>query len=324
MKQIFRMILISVFISNCLIGATGQKIIFDCDLAGDVDDAYAVALILTSPEFEVLGLVMDHGHTPGRAKVACRLLYETGRTDIPVIVGRHTPGIVREHAELAGPSHQFVWGQGFDAYQPSSENAADFIIRNLRAYPNEVILLTVGPVPNMQDVIQKDPEALKLAKKVVSMFGSFYMGYDGGPVPSAEWNVKADVTSSQMFVRSGADLLFAGLDVTTMVHLKEENRMRLLMRQSPLTDALSGLYTLWRFEEYSRPDPTLFDVVAVAMVLWPDLFETQNAYVRVTDEGYTVLDEDQPPNCEIGITINQDELINRIMERYLKQNLMRN
>ena len=31
-----------------------QKIIFDCDLGDDIDDAYALALILASPEFEVL------------------------------------------------------------------------------------------------------------------------------------------------------------------------------------------------------------------------------------------------------------------------------
>jgi purine nucleosidase len=300
-----------------------QKIIFDCDLAGDIDDAYAVGLILASPEFEVLGLVMDHGDTPGRAKVACRMLYETGRTEIPVLVGRHTPGVAGRDTAPAGPNHQFAWAEGFNRIKPSEENAADFIIRCLRKYPHEVILFTVGPVPNMQDVLRKDPDALKLAKKVVSMFGSFYMGYSGGPVPDAEWNVKADVKSSKMFVGSGADFLFAGLDVTTLVHLKEENRTRMLMRQSPLTNALSGLYTLWRFEEYSRPDPTLFDAVAVGMVLWPELFTTRKAHVRVSDEGYTVLDDSEPPNCEIGMTINMEEFIKRIMERYLKQNLMR-
>ncbi|NQT27919.1 nucleoside hydrolase [candidate division KSB1 bacterium] len=324
MKCIFRISLFILFISHVLIAEGKQKIIFDCDLAGDVDDAYAVALVLSSPEFEVLGLVMDHGHTPGRAKVACRLLYETGRENIPVIVGRHTPGMVGQDKEPAGPSNQFVWGEGFDKVKPSKENASDFIIRNLRKYPNEVILFTVGPVPNMQDVIMKDPEALKLAKKVVSMFGSFYMGYSGGPIPDAEWNVKADVKSSQMFVNSGANLIFAGLDITTLVHLDEANRNRLLMRQSPLTNALSGLYTLWRFEGYARPNPTLFDVVAVGMVLWPDLFTTRKTHVRVTDEGYTVLDESKEPNCEIGMTINKDEFIKRIMERYLKQNLMQN
>lgn len=323
MRMIRKNLIILLMTAILLTAAEKQKIIFDCDLGGDIDDAFAVALILCSPEFEVLGLVMDHGDTPGRAKIACRLLYETGLNRIPVIVGRHTPGIVGNDKDLAGPAHQFVWGDGFEKLKPSEENAADFIIRNLRRYPNEVILFTVGPVPNIQDIIKKDPEALKLAKRIVSMFGSFYMGYTGGPVPDAEWNVRADIQSSKMFVGSGANPTFAGLDITTFVHLEEGNRMRLLMRQSPLTNALCALYTLWRFESYARPDPTLFDVVAVGMVLWPELFTTRKANVRVTDEGYTVIDKNQPPNCEIGMTIQKDEFIRRIMERYLTQNLMR-
>jgi hypothetical protein len=71
--------------------APKQKVLFDCDLAGDVDDAYAVALLLASPEFEVLGLVMDHGHTWGRARVTGRLLYELGlEQKVPIVVGRPT------------------------------------------------------------------------------------------------------------------------------------------------------------------------------------------------------------------------------------------
>ncbi|WP_300162521.1 nucleoside hydrolase, partial [Solidesulfovibrio sp.] len=85
------------------LAASKQKVLFDCDLAGDVDDAYAVALLLTSPEFEVLGLVMDHGHTWGRARVAGRLLYELGLEEkIPIVVGRPTPGIVGQHTGIAG------------------------------------------------------------------------------------------------------------------------------------------------------------------------------------------------------------------------------
>jgi hypothetical protein len=46
--------------------AQKQKIILDCDLGGDIDDAYALALVLSSPEFDVLGIVMDYGRcAPG-------------------------------------------------------------------------------------------------------------------------------------------------------------------------------------------------------------------------------------------------------------------
>ena len=227
------------------LAAPKQKVIFDCDLGGDVDDAFAVALLLTSPEFEVLGLVMDHGNTAKRAQVAGRLLYELGlERQIPIIVGRPTPGIVSQQTGIAGDSHQFIWASGFERVKPASTNAATFIIENLRRYPGEVILFTVGPVCNIQDVVRQDSEALKLAQRVISMFGSFAMGYGGpGTKPDAEWNVRADVKAGQALLASGAKLELAGLDTTTMV--------------------------------------------------------------------------------KIGVTIQKDELIRRVMDRYLKQNLMR-
>ncbi|UCH61919.1 MAG: nucleoside hydrolase [Fidelibacterota bacterium] len=314
MKGLALFALVFGFSIITLSGVDKQKIIFDCDLGGDIDDAFAVSLVLTSPEFEVLGIVLDQGNTPKRAQVACKMLYETGRDDIPVVVGRKTDDYI---------SHQFKWAEGFTKLKPVRKPAADFIIENLKKYPNEVILFTVGPVPNIKDVIEKDPDVLKLAKHVYSMFGSFYLGYDSNPVPSAEWNVRADVSASKAFTSSGAPVTYAGLDITTFVKLGEELRQQLWQYDSPLTNALEDLYGLWRNEWYARPDPTLFDVVAVGMVLWPELFETRKAFVKVIDPGYTIIDESREPNCEIGMSIQKDEFLRRVVDRYLKQNLHR-
>jgi purine nucleosidase len=292
-----------------------QKIIFDCDFAGDIDDAFAVALILSSPEFEILGLIMDHGNTPLRARTACKLIYEAGRDDIPVIVGKPTPAIVGVDKEIAGYSYQFYWSEDFNKLKPDKTNVADFIIENLNKYPHEIILFTVGPVCNIKEILQKDKNVLKLAKKVVSMFGSFYMGYNAGPVPDAEWNVRADVEASKMLTSSGANILYAGLDVSAFVKLDEKNLNRLLFRQSPLTNSMCGLYSLWRYESYSQPEANLFDVVAVGAVLWPELFSGKKTNVRVNEKGYTLVDDSIKPNGEILLTINKDEFIKRIMER---------
>jgi purine nucleosidase len=291
--------------------AQKQKVIFDCDLGDDIDDAYALALLLASPELDMLGIVLDYGNTPKRAQIACRMIYETGRENIPVVIGRKT---------VDNYSNQFYWGEGFDKIQPVKQSAADFIIEQLRKYPDEVILITVGPVPNMADIVDKDPGALKLAKHIYSMFGSFYMGYGSTPVPSAEWNVRADVAASKKFVSSGAKITFAGLDVTTYVILKYELIELLSNRKSPLTDAVVGLYSLWNF---SRREPVLFDAVAVSMVIWPELFKTRKAFVKVTDEGLTVLDESKEPNSEIGISVNTNEFFNKYIDRLMKQNLIR-
>ena len=307
--------LVSLVFAGDAICAGKVKIIFDTDLAGDIDDAFAHALVQISPEFEVLGITLADGPTDLRAKVSCRMLYICAQENIPVAVGRPT------RQGSANPK-QLHWGDGFDRIQPMKKPAADFIIETLRKYPHEVIIISVGPVTNLADVIKKDPEAWKLVKGVYSMFGSFYVGYGSDPRISPEWNVRADVESAKTFMTSGVPITLAGLDVTTMVKYNEKRRLALLMRNSPLTDALCGLYSLWADGDMDR-SPTLYDPVAVTMVINSDFVTTRDAYVRVTDGGYTVIDESKPPNCTIGMTIRTEAFLDWLEGRLLGQNLMR-
>lgn len=59
------------------------------------------------------------------------------------------------------------------------------------------------------------------------------------------------------------------------------------------------------------------------MVLWPELFTTKKVHVDVDDTGMTLIDENKPANCTIGLTIEVQEFLNRMMKRLLKQNFMR-
>ncbi|HUX94246.1 MAG TPA: nucleoside hydrolase [Bacteroidales bacterium] len=302
-----------------VLSQTKQKIIFDCDLGSDIDDAFALGLILASPEFEVLGIVMDHGLTDKRAQVAAKMLYLTKREDIPIVVGRKTNQVVGGNtpAEYSG---QYYWAEGFSKVKPVSKSAPDFIIETLKKYPGEVILITVGPVTNIGDVLKKDPDALKLAKHVYSMFGSFYAGYgteeEINPIPTEEWNVRGDSEASKLLVGSNAKITYCGLDVTTRVWFDKDLQFRLLMRQSPLTDALCGLTMLW-----GGSKPCLHDAVTVGMVLWPDLFTTRPAHVKISGAAYTVIDESKDPNSEVAMTVKTGEFLKRLMNRYMTQSL---
>src|SRR4029077_18278749 len=67
-----------------------QKIIIDTDIGDDIDDAFAVALALRSPELQILGSSTTFGDTETRAKLVDRMLGEAGRQDIPVAAGAAT------------------------------------------------------------------------------------------------------------------------------------------------------------------------------------------------------------------------------------------
>lgn len=323
MKKLNLFLTILIFASLNL-SAQKQKVIFDCDLGGDIDDAFAVALLLTNQEeFEILGFCMDHGNTPGRGQVAAKMLYETGMENIPVYLGRHTPTVVGHDTKPEGKSTQMIWAEDFDLLKPQKKSAADFIIETLNKYHGEVILFTVGPVDNIGDVIDKDPEALKKAKQIVSMFGSIEIGYGGGK-PNAEWNVVASVAAGQKLMTSGANITLAPLDITDHVIINDKYLNAIAMRNTPLTNALGSLYALWYKHAPYALQPKLFDAVAVGMVLWPELFETKKAYVYVDDQGFTKVDENKEPNCTVGVKINDEEFLLRMSRRLIEQNFKRN
>ncbi len=321
MKRIFSILLL--FFLFFSLSAQKQKVIFDCDLGSDIDDAYALALLLScQDELEILGLCMDHGNTPGRAKLATKMLYKTGLESIPVFVGRATPGMVSHETQIEGLSHQMMWAMDFTTVKPQQKSAADFIIESLNKYPGEVILFTVGPVDNMADIMEKDPQALKNAKQVISMFGSIETGYGGGE-PSAEWNVRASVEAAQKFMSSGANILLAPLDCTDHVVLNDKMLNAISNRQTPLTDALAALFALWYYNAEYATQAKMFDGVAIGMLLWPELFETKKAFVYVDDLGFTKIDKDSEPNCTVGMKIDDKEFLRRMYRKIVEQNFSR-
>src|SRR5262245_57594533 len=62
-------------------------VLLDTDLGSDIGDAFALALILASPELDLRGVTTVSGDTPTRALMACRFLTMTGRRQIQVAAG---------------------------------------------------------------------------------------------------------------------------------------------------------------------------------------------------------------------------------------------
>ena len=80
-------------------------IILDTDIGRDINDTWALALVLASPEFDVRLVVTDSFDTVARAKIAAKFLYQAGRSDIPVAVGTRSKGL---------PGAQFEWVEHYE------------------------------------------------------------------------------------------------------------------------------------------------------------------------------------------------------------------
>src|SRR5260370_13001115 len=65
-------------------------ILLDTDIGSDIDDAFALALVLASPELDLQGATTCCTDAEDRAWMVCRFLTAAGRKDVPVAWG-HNP-----------------------------------------------------------------------------------------------------------------------------------------------------------------------------------------------------------------------------------------
>lgn len=62
-------------------------VLLDTDIGTDIDDAYALAQVVRSPELELLGVTTVAGDAVARARLAAKLLAAAGRHEVPVHAG---------------------------------------------------------------------------------------------------------------------------------------------------------------------------------------------------------------------------------------------
>ena len=74
--------------------------------------------------------------------------------------------------ESHGPYEIPPMPEGVPAAKPLDEDAAHFLIRQVRAHPHEVTIYAAGPLTNIALAVSIDPEFASLTKGIVIMGGS--------------------------------------------------------------------------------------------------------------------------------------------------------
>src|SRR6266566_9352484 len=135
-----------------------EKIIIDTDIGDDIDDAFAVALALSSPELQILGITTTFGDTETRAKLLDRFLAEVGRPDILIAAGAPSPS--------KGTFTQRRYAESGHYAKPSHPDAVAFLLDQIRRHPAQVTLIAIGPLMNVGAAIDKDPATFRKLKRI--------------------------------------------------------------------------------------------------------------------------------------------------------------
>jgi inosine-uridine nucleoside N-ribohydrolase len=303
MKKPFLLIACLLLAQIATLPAPAPKIpiLLDTDIGTDIDDAFAVALILRSTELDLLGATTVSGDTQARARLVAKMLWEAGRREVPVAAGE--PG-------KPLPIDQTRWAEGFTSPQMLREKAVDFLKNQFEKRPGEITLVAIGPLTNIAALLRQDPAVARKIKRIALMGGAIAHGYGNNLQPVPEYNIYADAPAAQTVFASGVPILMAPLDVTAMLQLSPAELQRIFTQLTPTTNALTLLYHLW-----GNPTPTLFDPMAVALVIDPTLCEAQPLAIEVDAKGFTRVVEGKPPNATVAIKTDA----RRFMEFYLRR-----
>ncbi|MBJ2160059.1 nucleoside hydrolase [Variovorax sp. IB41] len=97
------------------------------------------------------------------------------------------------------------------------KSAVDFIIDTVKANPNEVTILAIGPLTNIALAVKKSPDIVPLIKKIIYMGGA--IDVPGNTTKTAEFNWWFDPDAAQFVVRLPIPQVIVPLDVTDTVFL---------------------------------------------------------------------------------------------------------
>jgi inosine-uridine nucleoside N-ribohydrolase len=278
----------------CLNGwAQGKrKIIIDQDAAGPAGtDQQSMLLLIQSPQTEVLGITVVTGDQWLHGEVAhtLRMLELIGRTDIPVVAGAEYP-LVRRKAEIERWEQQYgsvLWlgawtpkyyhppaelgemPEGKPITKTAEEDAAHFLIRMVRKFPNEVTIYAGGPMTNLALAITIDPEFAGLAKELVFMGGSISPRTDDPEftnTPTHEFNLWFDPEAAHIVLQAPwKRIVCTTVDISVKTRLTADLVNRIKAAETPAARYIGKYARLQGNYNY------LWDELAAAAWLDPSL-----------------------------------------------------
>ena len=210
------------------------RIILDTDPG--IDDALAIFLAIASPEaqLEAITTVSGNVHVDLTTRNALTLLELTGRIAIPVARGCDRPIVRQPVVADYVHGHNGLGGISLPEPQlrPVNQHAVDLIIEKIMAAPQEISLVTLGPLTNIAMALRKEPRIAEYVREVVIMGGALRV--PGNTTPEAEFNIFADPHAAHMVFHASWPMRLVTLDVTQKTLLERERVQSLASNGNPI------------------------------------------------------------------------------------------
>lgn len=305
-----------------------ERLIIDTD-PGE-DDVLAMMMAFAHAETVVEAITVVAGnvglhHTTNNVGVMLDVL----GLQVPVYAGCERPFV------LAGEDASYAHGldglgnTGFKSDYPiEPTHAAVELVNRVNAAPNELTLVTLGPLTNIATALKLDPLLPSKLKRTVAMAGA--VTARGNTNFCTEFNVFADPEAAHVVFeawgRNGRFIEVADWELTMRNGFTKGVRAEWEALDTPKSTFFAAISAHSnQFIEEVRHRTTQFfaDPVAMAVALEPDIAihsETHYLAIELTGgqtRGQTVVDwldtSDKPKNAKVILQMNKERLLSLVV-----------
>jgi inosine-uridine nucleoside N-ribohydrolase len=319
-------------------------VILDTDIGTDIDDTWALAMLLGCPELDLRLVVTATGDTTYRARLAAGILAAGGRSDVPIGVG--IPTTLPENVPPT-PQGRFADEIALAGHNGGVlEDGVAALVDGVMGSDDPVTIIAIGPLTNVAAALEREPAIARNAR-FVGMHGSirgFPLDSMDGPVP--EYNVLSDIAACRAVFAADWEKTIAPLDTCGSIVLHGSRYRAVRDTSSSLIGALLRNYEEWfetwrrtvgdsweeSFDRYdklfgdgvpahngepyfARGSTVLFDTVAVYLAYDDSMLHIERMPISVDDAGVTRISPGAPELQVATTWHDRDAFFDHLVDR---------
>ncbi len=266
----------------------------DTDIGDDIDDAFCLALLLTSPELEVKSITTVLNDTALRADM-CRDLCKAAGVS-PKIEGGAKSVITRRPVEFAMKRQPYHSALNRTDNKTNVPAALELLTEARRTAD---VLLTVGPLTNLALSLVADPDVSRFPR-YIAMAGEVATAYH------AEWNIRVDTEAAAVVCGAGMPIDFIPWRIGIDTKLSQQEQDELDNASTPVARVLNAFREQFRTVDKRQE---MFDPMTVVALLHDDWFTWQRGHMLVETRaehtyGQTVFRKDNNGPHRVAVAVD--------------------
>ena len=304
MKRIFRILFLLIVVASLFPGCqkirrdepgdNKKPVLFDSDMVESFDDGVAFMIMLGSDEIEIKGLTTETGNAWAQESLAygIRIGELCGGKDLTYVPGAQYPmrpgrldSLNGEIDANPGENASYRGAVSYDEVsdwksfytgrykrqpeiKPSSEDASEYIARQILSAPGQLTILAIGPCTNIAKALAAHPEIASKTKEIIYMGGAVWCG--GNTTAYAELNFLYDPEAAAVCIRAPfPKQTLVSLDVCNTVKMDRQRFMDIYQSidDEDIRELFRNNYAYQLFEDDPSATQLVWDLISAVIAI---------------------------------------------------------